>query len=462
MNNPHPTLSSAAASTHGAASPSLELLEARQLRDALKHLLRREQAAMADFLFALADFDRRRGWEPLGHASLFAFLHVELQLSRSATFWRYSAARLLQRFPQVIEPLRDGRLCLTTAAELAKVLTEQNLSAVLPRYFHLSAREAAEVTAELLPREQPPLRTVVSILAPEQHPVADATVTAVPADALILLPAPAEPSGDSRTLGPVLAPELLLTHPARVVTSRDDVEPLTADLRRLHITVSRQFLQELEMARNGLSHAIPNATTEQVLQEGLRLLLEKQARARGQVKKPRAVASAQPARAPMNLAETGTATSENPQRPQLPGGSSSVARPEDRAIRREGGRAAIPAAIRRAVWARDSGRCSWPLDGGATCGSTHRLEFDHIVPWADWGGETEANLRVTCAAHNRLAARRAFGERIMARYSGVRKAVAEYGTSANGGAPIRRTARRSSARPGPARRATAGSGGSRA
>ena len=92
-NHAQPTLPSAAASTHGAASPSLALLEARQLRDALKLLLRREQAAMADVLVALADFDRRRGWEPLGHASLFAFLVAELGLSTSSTYWRKSAAR---------------------------------------------------------------------------------------------------------------------------------------------------------------------------------------------------------------------------------------------------------------------------------------------------------------------------------------------------------------------------------
>ena len=101
-----PIPSSAAASFHGAATPSLELLEARQLRDALKILLRKEQAAMAEFLSALADFDRHRGWEPLGHASLFAFLRAELGLSSGAAFWRMSAARLLQRFPDLVEALR--------------------------------------------------------------------------------------------------------------------------------------------------------------------------------------------------------------------------------------------------------------------------------------------------------------------------------------------------------------------
>jgi 5-methylcytosine-specific restriction endonuclease McrA len=80
--------------------------------------------------------------------------------------------------------------------------------------------------------------------------------------------------------------------------------------------------------------------------------------------------------------------------------------------------AAIPAAVRRAVWERDGDHCTWPLDGSGCCGSTHRLELDHIVPWAEWGPSTVENLRVVCGRHNALAARRAFGERVMSRYLG--------------------------------------------
>jgi hypothetical protein len=162
MNNAQPILSSAAASTPGAATPVLELLEARQLRDSLKTLLRSEQSAMADFLVALAGFDRRRGWEALGHASLFSFLVADLGLSRSAAYYRRSAAELLQDFPEVIEPLRDGRLCLSTIGELAKVLTVENRAVVTPRFFGLSAREAQELVAELQPREAPSTRMIVT------------------------------------------------------------------------------------------------------------------------------------------------------------------------------------------------------------------------------------------------------------------------------------------------------------
>jgi len=54
---------------------------------------------MADFLVALADFDRRRSWEELGYSSLFYFLHRELGLSKGAAHYRKTAAELVQSHP---------------------------------------------------------------------------------------------------------------------------------------------------------------------------------------------------------------------------------------------------------------------------------------------------------------------------------------------------------------------------
>src|SRR5574341_789395 len=111
---------------------------ARDLAAHLASLLRREQGAMADFLLALADFDRQRLWQPLGYSSLFYFLHRALKLSAGAAYHRKTAAELLQRFPAVVEPLRDGRLCLSSVVELSRVLTPENASEVLSRFFHAS------------------------------------------------------------------------------------------------------------------------------------------------------------------------------------------------------------------------------------------------------------------------------------------------------------------------------------
>src|SRR5512135_728990 len=104
----------------------LHLSHARSSTAALADLLRREHAALADFLVALAAFDRAGTYRLLGYASLFDFLHRELHLSRGAAHYRKVAARLVAVFPEVVEPLRDGRLCLSAVLELAKVMTREN------------------------------------------------------------------------------------------------------------------------------------------------------------------------------------------------------------------------------------------------------------------------------------------------------------------------------------------------
>src|SRR5512139_428574 len=109
---------------------------AQDLSRQLAGLLRREHEAMADFIAALADFDRERRWAELGHNGLFMYLHRELGLSKSAAFYRKTAAKLAQRYPQILDALREGKLCLSTAAEVAKALEVEDLAAALPRFCY--------------------------------------------------------------------------------------------------------------------------------------------------------------------------------------------------------------------------------------------------------------------------------------------------------------------------------------
>ena len=65
-------------------------------------------------------------------------------------------------------------------------------------------------------------------------------------------------------------------------------------------------------------------------------------------------------------------------------------------------RRAIPAAVRRQVWERDRGCCSYVDEGsGRRCGARHLLEIDHVVPYALGGSSEPGNLRLLCAAHHR-------------------------------------------------------------
>src|SRR5690349_10979123 len=139
---------------------------ARERTAILADLLRREHEAVADFLVALADFHRRRTWAELGYASLFQFLNRELRLSLGASQYRKVAAELIQEVPAVAEALRQGQLCFTSVIEASKVVTAGNWETVLPRFYGLSRREAAEIVAELQPHPAPPVRTVFTAVRP--------------------------------------------------------------------------------------------------------------------------------------------------------------------------------------------------------------------------------------------------------------------------------------------------------
>jgi hypothetical protein len=359
--------------------------DTRDLTKRLAELLRREHGALADFLVALADFDRESRWVELGHTSLFYFLHRELGLSKGAAFYRKTAAELIQRYPEVVEPLRSGKLCITSVVELAKVITPNNRGEVVPRFFHASKREAKAVAAELRPAEAAPHRDVVTVPAAPPKGVTRlgvATSRSTPGAVVQL----------DELRGQVPASPPFLPPPAPPSTARpDEVEPLTGDLRRFHTTVSKRFLAKLAAARDALSHSHPGADTEAVLEAALDLLLAANDKKKGLVKKPRP-SPARPSASPRH----------------------------------------IPAEVKRAVWTRDEGCCRWPLASGGVCGSTTRLEFDHVVPLARGGTSTVSNLRIVCAFHNQLAARQVFGEAWMDQFTSRSAAAAD-----EGGAPCR-------------------------
>ena len=62
----------------------------------------------------------------------------------------------------------------------------------------------------------------------------------------------------------------------------------------------------------------------------------------------------------------------------------------------------IPAAVKRQVWERDGGCCSYVDRGsGRRCGSRHVVQMDHVRPFALGGSADPGNLRLLCAAHHR-------------------------------------------------------------
>jgi hypothetical protein len=70
----------------------------------------------------------------------------------------------------------------------------------------------------------------------------------------------------------------------------------------------------------------------------------------------------------------------------------------------------IPAEIRREVYERDEGACTFVDESGRRCGERWQLTFEHLKPWARGGEHTLDNLTLRCKSHNLAAARDLFGE----------------------------------------------------
>src|SRR5215831_7353511 len=213
-------------------------LSAHDLLTQLRQSLGSERTALADFLVALAELDRRRLFVELGHPSAWSFCCRALGLSETATHYRLLAARQVQEQPALADQIREGRLCITTLAKLSRILTHENREALVAEAAGKPTREVEKIVARLDPKPVPgdvtrPAPALVSTQAPEQTQV------------------------------------------------------LTESLLRKHLTVDGEYEQLLAQARAALSRKMPGASEVEILKTGLREIVRQAARRKGMTQRPR-------------------------------------------------------------------------------------------------------------------------------------------------------------------------------
>jgi 5-methylcytosine-specific restriction endonuclease McrA len=167
--------------------------------------------------------------------------------------------------------------------------------------------------------------------------------------------------------------------------ARAVLAPIAPERYKIQFTVPRETYDTLRCAQELLRHVVPSGDSAVIVGRALALLVADLEKRRGaDVKQPRGAGT----------------------RPE-PGASRRLAARETDGrtkLRRH-----IPAAVRRAVWARNEGRCAFVGTAGR-CTERGLLEFHHVVPYADGGDATVGNLELRCRRHNRFEAERWFGE----------------------------------------------------
>jgi hypothetical protein len=353
-----------------------------QLATEVSRLALCEREATAALIEHLAEFDARRLYEPAGYSSLFKYCMAVLHLSEDAVYNRIEAARAARRYPLIIDMLGGGALSPTTVRLLSRHLTLENHAELLASASGKGKQAVEELLAHRFP--QPDVAARVRKL-PNGGTLAAAVMpdaprpNACPSGDACATPAAVVSRADPSVISPAAPPP-----PA----PRPIVRPLAPDRYEIRFTATAAMREKLREAQDLLGHAIPTGDMAQVFERALTLLV-------ADLKRKRCAATPRP----------------RPTRGQS----------EDSPN--------IPAEVRRAVWARDEGRCAFIAMDGHRCGERRFLEYHHVIPRGVRGPATVENIQLRCRAHNGHEVDRFYGPgKRRTRAHAVREGKTIYGT----------------------------------
>ncbi|HEY8233358.1 MAG TPA: hypothetical protein VIJ10_11910 [Vicinamibacteria bacterium] len=430
----------------------------------LHELAAQSRRVEADLVAHIGEVDERKLYARCAFPSMFVYCMQALHLSEAEAYRRITVARAARKHAVLLAMLRDGRIHMSGMALLVPVLTAENRDAVLERATHKSKRQIEQLVAELAPKPDVPsvMRklpvpspgaanggnqgfgrapelvpgtvsardmapaapqwqgqgTISVDRAPEGRelvPGADAisaielvmgagavskalelvpgTVAAPRASELVLGSVAAAPQLAPETVAASRAPQLL---PGTVAASRAPelvpgtagssasaasrravVEPLSPGRYKVQFTASAELHDQLERLAALMRSEVPDGDIAAIIGRAVAEKLERLEARR--------------------FAKTAAPRKATPRKEVSHGDSSRPSR-------------YIPAAVRRAVRARDGDRCRFVDEQGRRCPERQRLEFHHRHPYGMGGDHSPENISLLCPAHNLYLAELDYGK----------------------------------------------------
>lgn len=346
---------------------SLHLKSDENLLHDLKKLVQHEREILRDILHSLLEVEDRKLYLARGYPSLFEFATKELGYSGSAAQRRILAMRLIRGMPEVSEKIESGSISLCVAAQAQSFFKEEN---------RIRKAKTGEKPFDLSEK-----REILSNLE----------------------------GLSSRQCDRVLAN--LSSSP---LTPPEKEKALPRNLTQIQFIADEALMDKLNRLKNLMAHRNFEGKYSDLFHQITDIALAQLDPRGSEHKKP----SNRKWRNPSQLAENSnqthsdlsqslpTSTVDSEKEKEGLSKSANILRKESDSSPSNQRSRYIPAAIRRQVWSRDQGECTFidPLTQ-RKCGSKHALQFDHhITPFA-WGGESIAeNLTLHCAGHNRFRA----------------------------------------------------------
>ena len=378
---------------------------------------------------------------------MFDYCVNVLRFSEGVAYKRIGVARATRRFPDVGLAISRGEIHLSAASLIAPHLSAETVSEWLKAARHKTTREIKQLIADRFPREE--VRTSVRRVSsrsentepvlrngsgqPEPRPATRSSSNPSPSIPYLSNPYPSNPSrpattdihGPGLTAAPTASALSAPTAPTEE-RRRGSTEALGAKRFAVRFTADEKVYTQLEELRSLLRHSVPDGDVGKIVARAIGALLEQvrkkkiggcdSARSKGRMK-PR-VSAARSSRRRTSGARTsaetysGARTSEETYSGDSTKRISNVEPSSSQA--KMPAKRNIPVAIRRAVWTRDDGRCTYRSETGRRCGSREAVEFHHQIPWARCKAHTVENIALRCRAHNQYEAELDFGAEHMA------------------------------------------------
>ena len=346
-----------------------------------------ERGATVDLLRLLIEVERRRLYLCQGYASMFSYCTRVLKLSEHAAYGRITVARAARRFPIVLDFIESGGWSLSTVSLLAPHLTEDNCEALLDAARDRSTREVEQLVAGLHPAPDIPssVRASPAMRAPRPNEPLFSLARATDVDesedawppsttpSSTTPPSTTPPSTTPSSTTPSSTSPFPQVQPRFTPPRPSLLTPIAPRRYLLRITIGEDARDKLERLRSLMRHSVPSGDPAAIVERALTVLL-------GQVERRK-----------LAMSSAARSASRNSR------GRQSTGR-------------AIPAAVRRAVWARDQGRCAF-IGADGRCAENAFLEFHHVVPYARGGVATVENIQLRCRAHNAYESELVFGAR---------------------------------------------------
>src|SRR6188508_975144 len=135
---------------------SLSHLADAELLTSTRRLVGASNKLLSQLLLHLAEVETRGIHRTRACSSLYTYCIYELRLSEDAAARRSSAARLVKRFPLLLDAIAAGELHLTGLLMLGPHLTPENHVEVLARAKFRTKKEIAKLVRELHPLPRVP------------------------------------------------------------------------------------------------------------------------------------------------------------------------------------------------------------------------------------------------------------------------------------------------------------------